>query len=183
MADELVDIVDEHGRVLRQVLKTKAHGSGWLHKTVIGCLRSGDTWYLVRQASDRQDAGQLVNPVGGHVRAGESDIDALLRESEEEIGTRNITYAEIGRARFHRQVIGRDENHLFIVYEISTDDQIQLNHEAESIHQFNLTQLKELLVKKPQTFGDAYYFVLEMFYPHVLPTNWQARWHPGRNIK
>lgn len=177
MADELVDVVDESGDVLGQILKTQAHVDGRLHKTVIGCLRDMDQLYLVRQAADRQDAGQLVNPVGGHVRAGESDIDALLRECEEEIGTRNITYQEIGRARFHRQVIGRDENHLFIVYEIATDDPITLNHEAESIHSFSVNDLKRILKEEPDNFGDAYYFVLEKFYPHFLPETWQLRFN------
>ncbi|HZM64381.1 MAG TPA: NUDIX domain-containing protein [Candidatus Saccharimonadales bacterium] len=180
MADELVDIVDESGRVLRQVLKTQAHADGSLHKTVIGCLRNGDTWYLVKQASDRQDAGQLVNPVGGHVQADESDVDALLRECEEEIGTRNITYTEIGRARFHRQVIGRDENHLFIVYELWTDDPIVLNHEAESIHGFKADDLKQKIATQPTLFGDAYYFVLENFYPEFLSPAWVFRFKQGK---
>lgn len=175
MVREVVDIVDEQGLVLRSALKTDAHVHGWLHKTVIGCLRKGDKWQLVRQAADRQDAGQLVNPVGGHVRAGESDINALLRECEEEIGARNIDFTEIGRARFHRQVIGRDENHLFIVYEIATDDPIVLNHEAESIHVFSADEIKQTLMNEPYTFGDAYYFVLEKFYPHFLPTGWKRR--------
>jgi 8-oxo-dGTP pyrophosphatase MutT (NUDIX family) len=175
MADELVDIVDEHGQIVGQALKTKTHLDGSLHKTVIGCLRRGDQWFLVKQSADRQDGGQLVNPVGGHVRAGEADIDALLRECEEEIGTCNVKYKEIGRSRFHRQVIGRDENHLFIVYEISTDDLITLNHEAESIHGFDEPALIELIAQEPDKFGDAYYFVLEKFYPHFLPPTWQPR--------
>ncbi len=176
MADELIDVVDEGGRVLAQVLKTKAHSDGLLHKTVIGYLRSGDTWCLVKQAADRQDPGQLVAPVGGHVQAGESDVDALLRECEEEIGTRNITHKEVGRARFHRQVIGRNENHLFVVYEISTDDPIVLNHEAESIHAFKSSELKHKIAHEPALFGDSYFFVLEKFYPAYLPETWERRW-------
>lgn len=175
MADELVDIIDESGGIVEQALKTIAHEQGLLHKTVIGCLRKDDMWHLVRQAADRQDAGQLVNPVGGHVQAGETDIDALLRECSEEIGTRNITYNEIGRARFHRQVIGRDENHMFIVYEIMTNDPITLNHEAESIHMFDEESLKLQLTSQPEVFGNAYYFVLEKFYPHMLPETWEKR--------
>lgn len=174
---EEVDIIDKTGRVLRVGLKTDAHIHGWLHKTVIGCLRAGNQWFLVRQSADRQDAGQLVNPVGGHVRAGESDIDALLRECEEEIGTRNVSFKEIGRSRFHRQVIGRDENHLFVVYEITTSDPLTLNHEAESIHGFDESELKKRLIETPATFGDAYYFVLEKFYPHFLPVTWENRFN------
>ena len=157
MDEELVDIIDENGKVLRQELKTEAHKHGWLHKTVIGYLKYGNDWALVRQASDRQDAGQLVAPVGGHVQAGESELDALLRESEE-IGTRNISYKHVGDRVFHRQVIGRDENHLFIIYEISTDDPVKLNEESVAIERFTKDDLKQALFEQPENFGDAYYF-------------------------
>jgi 8-oxo-dGTP pyrophosphatase MutT (NUDIX family) len=173
---EQVDIINEAGEVIRQEYKVDAHKHGWQHKTVIAYLKYGDDWALVVQAADRQDAGQLVAPVGGHVSAGESDIEALLRESEEEIGTRNITYKHVGNARFHRQVIGRDENHLFIVYEITTDDDINLGSEAVSIERFTPDQLKQAIAEQPERFGDAFYFNLEMFYPEYLPPRWQKRW-------
>jgi 8-oxo-dGTP pyrophosphatase MutT (NUDIX family) len=176
MDEELVDIIDEEGNALRQELKTEAHKQGWLHKTAIGYLKYGDDWALVRQASDRQDAGQLVAPVGGHVKAGETELDGLLRESEEEIGTKNITIKHVGNARFHRQVIGRDENHLFIVYEISTDDPINLGAEAVAIEHFTPDALKEAIAKEPQNFGDAFYFNLEQFYPEYLPAGYKRRW-------
>lgn len=176
MDEELIDVIDETGEVLRQELKTEAHKHGWLHKTVIANLKYGDDWALVRQSGDRQDAGQLVSPVGGHVKAGESELDALFREVEEEIGARNITHSHIGSRVFHRQVIGRDENHLFAVYEITTKDPIVLNEEAVATERFSSDRLKRLLREQPQKFGDALYFVLEMFYPEYLPDNYQARW-------
>jgi len=176
MDQELVDIVDIDGRVLRQELKTEAHKYGWLHKTVIGYLKYGNDWALVRQAADRQDAGQLVAPVGGHVQAGETEINALLRESEEEIGTRNITYRHVGNAIFHRQVIGRDENHMFVVYEITTDDDINLGSEAVSIERFTDKELRTALKESPEAFGDALYFVTEHFYGSYLPAGYKRRW-------
>lgn len=175
-ADEQIDIVDEQGKVIRQASKHEAHRRGWLHRTVIGYLRDGDKWTLVRQTPDRQDAGQLVAPVGGHVKAGESDEDALLRESEEEIGVRDITYKHIGTARFHRQVIGRDENHLFVVYEISTPDKIVLGDEAESLASFTEEELKRALKDSPEDFGDAMYFVLEHLYEDYLHDGYDRRW-------
>lgn len=176
MIEEIVDIVDGHGRVLRKAPKHEAHERGWLHKTVIGYVRKDDHWALVRQAADRQDAGQLVAPVGGHVQAGETDIEALLREAEEEIGTRNIEYSHVGVERFHRQVIGRDENHLFVIYEIWTEDDINLGEEAIAIEWFTSERLKRALHETPEHFGDAYFFVLEHFYPEFLPQTHAFRW-------
>jgi 8-oxo-dGTP pyrophosphatase MutT (NUDIX family) len=174
--DELVDIVNESGNVLSQALKIDSHKHGWLHKTVIGYLKYGNDWALVKQSSDRQDAGQLVAPVGGHVKSGESVEAALRREALEEIGAKDISFMYIGTARFHRQVIGRDENHLFIVYEISTNEPIKLNHEAVSIERFTKEELKKALNDRPEDFGDSYFFILEKFYPEYLPPKYKLRW-------
>ena len=172
---EIVEIVDETGNAIRQALKTDAHQHGWLHKTVIGYLRYGEDWALVRQASDRQDAGQLVAPVGGHVTAGETNEAALIRESDEEIGTANINYKYIGTAQFHRQVIGRDENHLFVVYEIASEDELTLGSEAVAIERFTTDELKQALVSSPEQFGAAFYFVFEHFYPEYLAANYRPK--------
>ncbi len=176
MADELVDIVDEKGVVLRQAMKSEAHEHGWLHKTVIGGVVTNDGVALVRQSSDRQDAGQLVMPIGGHVLAGESNDDALLREAEEEIGTKDITFKLVGVRRFHRTVLGRDENHLFIIYEVRVHGEVKLGPEADTYEQFTIEELKRLLKEEPASFGDAYWFELEHFYPEYLPDSYKIRW-------
>ncbi len=176
MNDELVDVLDDNSTIVNRVLKSEAHQTGALHATVIGYLRYDEDWALIRQAADRQDAGQLVAPVGGHVKSGERYADALLREAEEEIGTRNIQYTLIGQATFRRHVIGRDENHLFIVFEISTTDDIVLGEEADSIERFTSDKLKHALHSTPEEFGAAYYFILEHFYADYLPDTYQFRW-------
>ena len=51
MDREIVDIIDDAGKVLRQAAKTEAHKHGWLHKTVIGYLKYGEAWVLVCQAA------------------------------------------------------------------------------------------------------------------------------------
>jgi 8-oxo-dGTP pyrophosphatase MutT (NUDIX family) len=174
--DEYVDIILEDGTVTYQSLKTAAHTNGWLHTTVIAYVRHGKTWKLVRQTPDRQDAGQLVAPVGGHVKAGEPELEALRRETQEEIGIQAFSHNFIGRARYHRQVLGRDENHLFAIYEISPQEEITLGSEADAIEAFTTKQLQHALVTTPERFGEPLYFVFETFYPHMLPASWQKRW-------
>jgi 8-oxo-dGTP pyrophosphatase MutT (NUDIX family) len=176
MDDELIDIVDEAGKVLRQALKSEAHKHGWLHLTVVAylCDENGD-WILVKQAADRQDSGQFVGLVGGHAKAGESEEAALRREIAEEAGLHNITHKLMGRKRFHRQVVGRDENHLFALYEFSTPDEISLNEEGVSTKKFTREELRQAIKQQPDDFGDALYFVMEAFYPHYLPDDWEPR--------
>jgi 8-oxo-dGTP pyrophosphatase MutT (NUDIX family) len=169
MYEEILDIVDNNGSIMHQASKVESHKHGWLHKTVIGYIRDANSWTLVRQSDDKQDAGQFVAPVGGHVKSNETEIEALLRESEEEIGTRNIEYKYIGVATYHRQIIGRDENHMCFVYEINTLDHIKLGVESVSVETFSNEDLKRQIIENPDDFGDGYYFILERFYPEYLP--------------
>jgi isopentenyl-diphosphate Delta-isomerase len=172
--DEMVDIVDEELNVLTSKLKSEAHKKGLLHATVIAGVRdSKGRIILVKQSSNRQDPGQFVSPVGGHVKSGETMEEALLREAEEEIGTKEFSYKFIGKAIFNREVLNRIENHYFIVYEIILDTLPALGDEADSFEYFTENDLKTKLKSNPKMFGDAYHFVVRhfvvrTFYSHLL---------------
>ena len=167
--DEIVDIVDRDCTVLYATTKGEAHKDGLLHRTVIArlCNSKGD-WILVKQADDRQDAGQYVVPVGGHVQSGESDEDALRREALEETGLTDFTFNLVGKTIYERHVIGRHENHYFIIYSITTDEKLKLNHESVSYNTFSEDELKKALTETPEKLGAAFFALLEQFYPHLL---------------
>lgn len=116
--EEPVDIVDEEDRVLYACSKGEAHEKGLLHRTVIAeLINSRGEWTLVKQAPDRQDPGQYVSPMGGHVRAGETLEGALAREVEEELGIAVTSRRFVGKTIYRRHVREKDENHYFIVCE------------------------------------------------------------------
>lgn len=166
---EPIDVVDEQNKILYQTTKADAHAKGLLHRTVIAGVRdSHGRWTLVKQAADRQDAGQLVSPVGGHARAGETEEDALRREALEEIGLAEFDFVLKGRTIFQREVLGRNENHYFVMYEILTDEPLNLGDEAVDQETFSESELKRALRDKPARFGDAYHFIVREFYPHLL---------------
>lgn len=161
---EIVDVVDKKGKVLYQIDKQIAHNKGLLHKTVIAeVINSKGECLLVKPHDHKQDAGQYVSPVGGHMRSGESDEEALRRETREEIGIDNFTFRFIDRAIFNRHVLGRHENHYFYVYEIFTDEKPKLGDEAESCKWFAKDELKKALQENPKDFGDSYIFVVKNF--------------------
>ena len=167
--DEQVDIITVDGKYLRIVSKSTAHQKGLLHKTVIAeLINSRGEFCFVRQAGDKQDAGQFVSPVGGHVSAGESDEHALIRECQEECGITPTNYKLIGKTIYNREVIGRKENHFFVVYEIYTEEDPVLNHESVEFKRFTKVDIKSLVQSNPAIFGAAWHHVFKIFYPSIL---------------
>ncbi|EKD85757.1 MAG: Phosphoribosylimidazole-succinocarboxamide synthase [uncultured bacterium] len=155
--NEKVDIVDKNLKILSNTTKKEAHEKGLLHKTVIAeVVDSKGRYLLVKQAPDRQDAGQYVSPVGGHVRSGESDEDALKREAFEELGIKNFEFEYLGKVIFNRKILDRLENHYFITYKIKWNKKIKLNHESVSFKWFSVKELKDSLKNKREIFGAAY---------------------------
>ena len=166
---EQVNIVDENNHVLYQSSKQTAHEKGLLHRTIIAeVINSKGEWVLVKQAADRQDARQYVSPVGGHIRAGETEIAALKREAKEEMGLTRFIYKYVGKAIFNRKVLNRQENHYFILYEIYSDEEPKLNHESVSCKRFTAKELKLAFLQKQKDFGAAFHFVAKTFYPYLL---------------
>ncbi len=168
--DEPVDIVDANENFLEVVTKGLAHEKGLLHKTVISqIINSKGEWLLVKQSSARQDAGQYVSPVGGHVTSGETNDEALKREAMEEVGfTDDFKYELVGKKIFDRHVIGRHENHFFVVYKIFSDTEPVINEESDSYKYFTEEEIKNELKNNPKLFGDAFHLVIKAFYPNLL---------------
>lgn len=166
---EYVDIVNEKNEVVGRSSKQEAHEKGLLHRTVVAeVIGSDGRLTLVKQADDRQDPGQYVSPVGGHVRAGESEDEALKREAEEELGLKgDLNYQLIGRKIFNREACGRKENHYFVLYEIYSDEEPVLNYESVGYKRFSEDQLSKELKKSPQKFGAAFHFIVENFYQRL----------------
>lgn len=166
---EFVDVIDEKGNVLSSVSKKEAHEKGLLHKCVVAeVIDSKGRMLLVKQASDRQDAGQYVSPVGGHVTSGESEEDSFKRETEEELGLKDFSFKKIGQTIFNREVIGRKENHMFVLYEIYSDKEPVINHEAVEFKWFTKDELRNRLRNNPKEFGNAFFVILRKFYPKLL---------------
>ena len=168
--DELVDIVDGNGDFIKVVSKREAHEKGLLHKTVISEIIGSDgRWLMVKQSSDRQDAGQYVSPVGGHVASGETEVQALIREANEEVGlTGDLKHELVGRKIFNRHVVGRHENHFFIVYKIYSDQEPVVNEEVDSFKYFTEEELKNELKQNSKLFGDTFHFFVKTFFPNLL---------------
>lgn len=166
--DELLDLINDQNQVIGTVAKSVAHRDGLLHRIVIGeLINSKGEYCFVKQADDRQDPGQFVSPIGGHVGAGESADSALIRECQEECGFTPKEFKLVGTTPFNRSVIGRHENHLFLVYQIHSDTDPILNHESVGFRWFSISDIQLTLKSNPNLFGAAWHHVFQNCFPEV----------------
>ncbi|WP_166023541.1 NUDIX hydrolase [Streptomyces chilikensis] len=95
-AEEILDIVDEHDRVIDRRPRAEAYARGLRHRCVFVEARDASG----RVFTHRRTATKLVFPslydtfVGGVVGAGESYDEAALREAEEELGVSGLPRPE-----------------------------------------------------------------------------------------
>ncbi|AZS88209.1 NUDIX domain-containing protein [Streptomyces griseoviridis] len=91
-ADEILDVVDEHDRVVGRAPRGEVYARGLRHRCVFIQARDADGRVFVH----RRTPTKLVFPslydmfVGGVVGAGESYASAALREAEEELGVTGL---------------------------------------------------------------------------------------------
>jgi 8-oxo-dGTP pyrophosphatase MutT (NUDIX family) len=95
-ADEILDVVDEHDRVVGRLPRGQVYARGLTHRCVFVLARDAAGRIFVH----RRTPTKLVFPslydmfVGGVVGAGESYDDAALREAEEELGVDGLPRPE-----------------------------------------------------------------------------------------
>lgn len=95
-ADEIIDIVDEHDRVVGRSSRGEAYARGLRHRCAFVLVRdTGGRIFVHRRTAAKQVFPSLYDLfVGGVVGAGESYDEAALREAEEELGVSGLPRPE-----------------------------------------------------------------------------------------
>lgn len=93
MIDEYLEVVNEKGEIIGKELRSKIHGNPSLIHRVTHVLvfnRRGELLLQKRSGNKDVAPGKWDTSVGGHVNAGETIEEAVLREMEEELGIRGV---------------------------------------------------------------------------------------------
>ncbi len=142
--EELVDVVDEHDRVLRVVTRRQMRADRLRHRAVFIAVQHSDGRLLVHQRSFDKDVrpGAWDIAVGGVVAAGEDYDEAAVRELAEEIGVVGVVPTPIGGGTFGDEsfeLIGR-------CYRVVVDGPFEFaDGEVSSARWVNRAELDELL--------------------------------------
>jgi isopentenyldiphosphate isomerase len=134
-ADEVLDVVDEHDRVVGQARRAEVYGRGLRHRCAFVLARAADGRVFVHRRTTRK----LVFPgrydmfVGGVVGAGESYDRAALREAEEELGVSGLP-APTPLFKFRYRT--PDHDWWSAVYEVRTPTSVNPQVEEVAWHTF-----------------------------------------------
>lgn len=122
---ELFDLVDARGRPLgRTKARGEVHRDGDWHRAVhVWVVNPVESWVLLQRRGYTKDtwAGRVDVSVGGHLGAGETDLDAL-REAEEEVGLAlgPADVRRLGRVAVERHLPGVIDREVLDVYAAQT---------------------------------------------------------------
>ena len=87
--EELIDILDEDGNKTGRIeTRTQVHEKGLWHRIIVVAIIDNNNQILMQQRSYTKDTnpGKWDISVAGHVSAGQTSVEAAIREVEEEVG-------------------------------------------------------------------------------------------------
>ena len=113
--DKNIIWIDENENDLGEVSVSKAHQEGLLHRISVVYLTNSKNQILIQ----KRDDGRLDHSAAGHVDAGESDLEAVIRELEEELGVRGVELTKVGYCSSKEN--GGKIRHKFGVFQCETN--------------------------------------------------------------
>jgi isopentenyl-diphosphate delta-isomerase type 1 len=95
---EVFDITNDDGSVIGQATRKECHnGSFLLHPVVHALVFNSDGELILQKRSMTKDIqpGKWDTSVGGHINPGETNIEAVIREADEELGIKKTEFEKI----------------------------------------------------------------------------------------
>ncbi len=87
--EEMLDVLNRIGyKTGKTVSRAEAHEKGLYHKVACGTLIDPQGYIILNKRGKENDIfpGRWIPIIGGHVLAGEDSLEAIMRESYEELG-------------------------------------------------------------------------------------------------
>ena len=118
---ERVDVVDKRGKTCMTRTRTDVHKSGLLHQAVFVLVFNKRGEVFVQQRSSKKDVfpGLHEASLSGHVKSGETPLQAAVRETKEEVGL--TIKASMLKKRFTTVIKTVPEYERITVYMMTTD--------------------------------------------------------------
>ncbi len=151
MQEEMLAEVDENGKIISRISRTQAHnGTKKLHPVIHVHIINKDGEVLLQKRSTKKQIqpGKWDTAVGGHISYGEQIEKALVRETFEELGLKNIKFNFITKYIWKSEI----ESELVFVFFAEHDHfKFKPNKEVDEVKFWNMAELAKNLNKNVLT--------------------------------
>ena len=182
--DEYIDIVTVTGELTgKSALKSEVHKNGWYHNTIHLWLYTKQGEILLQQRSQKKPIYPLLwdVSVAGHIDAGETFLEAALRETKEEIGLQlqpeNLSKIgiELHKSLYNEGAIQDNEFHHVYIAELMVELNVLIpqEEEVEALKLVSFKQFEALLTNSETnshfvvTNKSYYLFVINAIKDHL----------------
>ena len=127
--EEMIDVLDENGKKTGEVVTRKeVHKKGLWHRIIVVAIMDNNNRILMQQRSFKKDTnpGKWDISVAGHVSAGQTSLEAAIREVEEEVG------------------IQLSNESLQYVFTTKQESRPKEDHIAKHIHDFYIAKINKI---------------------------------------
>lgn len=158
---EILDVVNENDEVIGQAERDEVHRAGLLCRLIYVCFytQNGEIILQRRSLTKKNDPGKLTTAVSGHVAAGQSYLEAAVRETLEETGVKvdanDLTDLGIIRADFAQGGYLSNAMRGLFAYKFSgsIDDLAVEDGEGAGFMSAPIEELSKQLNERPEEFS------------------------------
>ncbi len=156
MKTEMIDIYDNLGQKTGEVVeKNEAHRNGLIHKSVCVWIINQDNELLLQKRAAHVNFPNILDiSFSGHIKSGETPLEAVLREGKEELGIvidqANLRY--LFSCHEYGEFEGYYENEIDDVFLYRTDIPVEeyrfCDNEVQSVIYLPIEQLRIMVEMK-----------------------------------
>lgn len=140
---ELLAVVNDRGEIIKTLPRSEIHGNpSLMHRVVHVLVFNSEGELLLQKRSMNKDvaAGKWDTSVGGHVNAGETLDEAVMREMEEELGITTCALEFL----YHYVHSNEYETELVYTYSCSHDGRINFQkEEIDEVRPWSMDEIKQ----------------------------------------
>ncbi len=161
-SEELLEIVDEHNRVIGRASRKEAHEKQLMHRSVHILLFDSKGELFVQKRSENKDRFPLHydSSAAGHLSVGEEYANCASRELEEELGVSDVPLVEVAHFKACEEMSWEHVS----LYVCRTDKPIVINlDEVAEGNFYTLEEVADFIDREPAAFTSEFKFLFHWF--------------------
>ena len=160
---EIFDVVDSSDNVIGRDTRSNVHKKNLLHRSVHAIVLNSQGQVFVQHRAPHRDNNPDLwdSSVAGHLQAGEHYDQAMIRETEEEIG---LVLSEPPSKLFTLEASATTDYEFCWIYEIVTDETLQINlDEAVGSRWISPKDLDSWIERSPQELTECFRHIWQIY--------------------